>query len=147
MFLNELFYFNTLHPAAEKYSEQAVRLVAPPKTRLKITAIGNNIIIPKSLKDKSIITVDSVEWNKMLENTIIKQQLESEQKNLTTHIELVDIKLREEKLLTESLIKKTAQYEKDIIEKRGTIFKLYTALTTLVVLIVAGIWARMKGIL
>ncbi len=84
---------------ADSYSEQAMKLVAPPKQRLQITPVyktTKNIkepiaVLPTHYGDKTSVVKDSIEFQKLvLENEHLKKQFEMEKKSMDILVKSVD---------------------------------------------------------
>jgi len=149
---------------AEMYSVKATRIVVPPKNRIKIDPIiktkkgGNQtervLIIPNSNKNDRVIVVGSPEYNELLLDKRISEQLKLDVYNWTEYSKELDRKLTEQYQINNEMIVKIQDLEKQILTKDKKLLQKDLAILwrNIVILSLLGmmgvaVYLRIKGIL
>jgi hypothetical protein len=154
---------------ADVYSTETTRIVKPPKERIKIEGIYKKnidiitidnkpnsptpknkqrvLIIPEKYKNDSVVVINSEEYQNLLKDKEIYQQLEQDYNLLTSFKKEVDDELIKQKEYTEKMIKDLNIMQKKLVEKDLAILKRNIAIVILVLMIGGGIYLRIKGIL
>ena len=148
---------------AERYINQASRLVAPPKNRAKIEAIVKSkndketervLVLPNSNKNDKVIYVDSPEYLDLTKDARIAQQLKLELTNWQLYTKEVDQKLTEQYEIQNEMIVKIQDLEKQILEKDKKLLRKDIAILWRNIMIVSlfgvigvGVYLRIKGVL
>ncbi len=152
---------------ADMYVSQAARIIVPPKKRIPISAVykkdavgtstpassnskGQRIlVVPEKYKNDKVVVVNSQEYAELLKAVEINAQLEKDKLNLKEHIIVVDTQLANNEKITNELILSNQKLKEDVSEKEtkiakqdGTIFKLWTALVSLVLSIAAYFYIK-----
>lgn len=151
----------------DMYVSQAARIIVPPKHRITISAVykkgtvgtstlassnskGQRIlVVPEKYKNDKVVVVNSQEYAELLKAVEINAQLEKDKLNLKEHIVVVDTQLANNEKITNELILSNQKLKEDVSKKEttiakqgGTIFKLWTALVSLVLLIAAYFYIK-----
>lgn len=148
---------------AEKYINQASRLVAPPKNRVKVEAIVKSknkketervLILPNSNKKDKVIFVDSPEYLELAKDSRIAQQLKLELQNWQLYTKEVDRKLTEQYEIQNEMIVRIQDLEKQVLEKDKKLLRKDIAIiwrniviVSLIGVIGVGVYLRIKGVL
>ena len=148
---------------AEKYINQASRLVAPPKNRAKIEAIVKSkneketervLILPSSNKKDKVVFVDSPEYLELAKDSRIAQQLKVELQNWQLYTKEVDRKLTEQYEIQNEMIVRIQDLEKQVLEKDKKLLRKDIAIlwrniviVSLIGVIGVGVYLRIKGVL
>jgi hypothetical protein len=149
---------------AEKYSIQSTKLVVPPKNRIKINPLirsnkgGNQtervVVLPTSNKNDKVIVVGSPEYDELIQDKRIAEQLKQDVFNWESYSKEVDRKLIEQYAINNEMIVKIQELEKDILKKDKKLLEkdlaiLWRNITILSLLGVmgVGVYLRIKGIL
>jgi hypothetical protein len=131
---------------AEKYSNEATRLVKPPKKRVEVKPIiekkEKKTIVPFSYKNDEVIAFGSERYDLLLKNIEINKQLESDKIALQNTIKDVDKELSEQyRINNEMILKINSQKEeilkkeKIIVQKDLQIVRMWIFITSLIVAI------------
>lgn len=150
---------------AEKYSIQSTKLVVPPKNRIKIDPIvrikANNtnqtervIILPQTNKDDKVIVIGSPEYNELLQDKRVSEQLKLDVYNWSEYSKEVDRKLTEQYQINNDMIVRINDLEKQILTKDKKLIEKDLAILWRNILILSligtigvGVYLRMKGVL
>jgi hypothetical protein len=148
---------------ASKYSGEAARLVAPPKNRVKIDAIIKSkgdketervLILPNANKNDKPIYVDTPEFQELVKDSRVAQQLKTDLQNWQLYTKEVDRKLTEQYEIQNEMIVKIQDLEKQVLEKDKKLLKKDIAILWRNIVIVAlfgtigvGVYLRIKGVL
>ncbi len=139
---------------AQKYSDQEIRLINPPKTRIFIEPIKNKIILPADLKNNQTIFVDSAEYNELLSNKELAARLQQENASMENQVEAVNLQITknaevQSKLLNDynQEILRTAGLEKSIVAKNYSLFVHKIIIFFLLTGFGLCVFLRIKGIL
>ena len=148
---------------AEMYSDESVRLVPPPKDRIKIEAIvkGNSnngtervLVLSSKNKNDKIVISDSSEYQDLIKDKRISDQLKQDVQNWNLYSKEVDKQLTEQYKIQNEMIVKIQDLEKQTLEKDKLILRkdlaiLWRNITiiSLIGVIGVGVYLRIKGIL
>lgn len=144
---------------AEKYANQATRIVKPPKKKIPISAIyltkdnsgqepkDKITIVPEKYGNQQAFSVNSERYVELLKNKTIYEQLNSDKKIYETHVENVEKELSKQDKYANQMVMNLNRLQKEIIEKNLLILRLYIAIAILSVIMAGGVYLRMKGIL
>jgi hypothetical protein len=147
----------------EMYSDESARLVPPPKDRIKIESIIKNnsnngtervlILSSKNKNDKIVIT-DSSEYQELVKDKRVNDQLKLDVQNWTLYSKEVDMRLTEQYKIQNEMIVRIQDLEKQVLEKDKLILRkdlaiLWRNITVVSLLSVIGVctYLRIKGIL
>lgn len=148
---------------AEMYSDESVKLVPPPKDRIKIEAIvkGNDnngtervLVLSNKNKDDKIVIKNSSEYQELIKDKRINNQLRQDVQNWNLYSKEVDKQLTEQYKIQNEMIVKIQDLEKQTLEKDKLILRkdlaiLWRNITiiSLIGVIGVGVYLRIKGIL
>ena len=148
---------------AQMYSDESARLVPPPKDRIKIEAIvkGNNnngtervLVLSSKNKNDKIVISDSSEYQDLIKDKRISDQLKQDVQNWNLYSKEVDKQLTEQYKIQNEMIVKIQDLEKQTLEKDKLILRkdlaiLWRNITiiSLIGVIGVGVYLRIKGIL
>jgi hypothetical protein len=153
---------------ADKYSEQASRIVKPPKKRINIQGIykttehfnesvsnSNNkivsrdrvVIVPEKFKNQTVIVVSSQEYQQLLKDKDVFVQLQKDHSNLQEHVKNVDEELTKQENYNNKMIQDLNRMQKQLVEKDLAILKRNILIVVLILTIGGGVYLRMKGVL
>lgn len=154
---------------ADKYAQEAARIVKPPKTKINISPIyspgttkpsltnsevsketankNRIVIVPEKYKNQNVVVVSSGEYNQLLEDKNISAQLKSDYTAFKIHTENVDKELVKQEGYKNKMVMDLNRMQKEIAQKNLLILRLYIAIAGLSALLIGGVYLRMKGIL
>lgn len=148
---------------AQMYSDESARLVPPPKDRIKIEAIvkGNSnngtervLVLSSKNKNDKIVISDSSEYQDLIKDKRISDQLKQDVQNWNLYSKEVDKQLTEQYKIQNEMIVKIQDLEKQTLEKDKLILRkdlaiLWRNITiiSLIGVIGVGVYLRIKGIL
>jgi hypothetical protein len=157
--------------------DQAVRVVKPPKERQNIQAVvksvpgqskkvgdvmpkigaindptinpnlNNILVVPERFRGQDVVVVNSQEYNELLKDKRIFDQLKKDYNNLTILKKDVDDELSRQHLNINKMVIDLNKLQQEVIKKRLLILKLYILIAFLILVITGGVYLRMKGIL
>ena len=152
---------------ADKYIDQASRIVKPPKKRIDIkpifkgtisTLTSNSkesptynkakqrvVIIPERYKGDTVVVVSSDEYNQLLKEKEVYKQLEADFKNLQDTKIVVDEELMRQMEYRDKMIKDLNIMQKKIVEKDLAILQRNVVIVILAGVIGVMIYLRFKG--
>jgi hypothetical protein len=120
---------------------------------VKITASNNDeetvlrLVVPENLKHAKLLIENSDEWLELLKTKSFAEQLAKDNKNLKDLVDEVNAELLKQQEINSQLIKDLNKLQKEVIEKRLHILKLYIAIAILIAVIGGATYLRIKGIL
>jgi hypothetical protein len=120
---------------------------------VKITASNNDeetvlrLVVPENLKHAKLLIENSDEWLELLKTKSFAEQLAKDNKNLKDLVDEVNAELLKQQEINSQLVKDLNKLQKEVIEKRLHILKLYIAIAVLVAVIGGATYLRIKGIL
>lgn len=148
---------------AEKYSNESARLVTPPKQRIKIESIvktngGNQTervaLLPQSNKKDKVVLVDSVEYQDLIKDARISDQLKVDVENWNLYSKEVDKQLTEQYKIQNDMVVKIQDLEKQILQKDKKLLQkdlaiLWRNITIISLIGIMGVavYLRIKGVL
>jgi len=156
---------------AEEYANQSVRIVKPPKNRIPIQAVyssvkegvgslgssayneksdkNNNriVIVPAKYNKQTVVVVSSKEYEELLKEKKIFNQIQSDYDILQKEIKKVDSELTRQEDYNNKMIADLNKMQKQLVEKDLAILKRNIVIVILVASMIGGIYLRMKGIL
>jgi len=164
---------------ADYYSQETTRIVKPPKERIKIEPVFQNLpaenssieikpssslnlntsnvtitpsnrrilLVPERYKNDHVVVVQSVEYEELLKDKKIHQQLEQDYQKLSKFKEEVDKELTKQEQYNNKMILDLNKMQKQLVEKDLAILQRNVIIVGLLLTIGGGIYLRMKGIL
>ena len=143
--------------------DNAIRIVKPPKKKIEIKAIerfvSNElipsstpkaeriIIVPEKFKNQQVIVVNSTEYQQLLKDKKIFEQLQTDHKALVKLKTDIEQELARQVAYNNKMIEDLNKMQKELILKRLHILKLYIVIAIMGLAMGGGIYLRMKGIL
>jgi hypothetical protein len=167
---------NARFDLADQYSEQTTRIVKPPKARIKIDPVFENLqtpgisksqekiniinpkpptltdgrrimIVPERFKNDPVVAVNTEEYETLLKDQAIRKQLESDYKTLTVHKKEVDTELAKQQKYNSQMVIDLNKMQKQLVEKDLAILKRNIVIVVLFLLMGGATYLRIKGIL
>ena len=154
---------------ADAFSAEAARIVKPPKKKITVKSIHTSedvvvgttdtgepiikqsnvrrVVVPERYKNDVVVVVNSKEYNELLKNKEIYQQLEVENESLLRFKDEVDKELTRQEQYNNKLIQDLNILQKKVVEKDLAILQRNIVILFLVGVMGAGVYLRMKGIL
>ena len=146
--------------------DNAIRIVKPPKKKIEIKSIerfvtnelipsatpaGTKaeriIIVPEKFKNQQVIVVNSTEYQQLLKDKKIFEQLQTDHKALVKLKTDIEQELAKQVAYNNKMIDDLNKMQKELILKRLHILKLYIVIVVMGLAMGGGIYLRMKGIL
>ena len=143
--------------------DNAIRIVKPPKKKIEIRAIEKfvvndlipsstpkserMVIVPEKFKNQQVIVVNSIEYQQLLKDKKIFEQLQTDHKALTKLKLDIEEELAKQVAYNNKMIEDLNKLQKEVLAKRLHILKLYIVITIMGLAMGGGIYLRMKGIL
>lgn len=135
---------------ADEYTNQLSYLIIPPVNKIQISPIlkdgKRTVILPEKFKDKNVVVVGSKDWDELLKIKNIASQLAEDKNNLTEQLNGVQDELRKQYELKTQLIEDNANLKSEVESIKSTLFKRTTYLVSLILLIGAYFFIKIKGI-
>lgn len=153
---------------ADRYAEQATRIVKSPKKRIEVKAIYKKTIdvldssskhtkvpvnkqriaiIPEKYKNDTVVVVTSEEYQQLLKDKEIFAQIEKDNQSLLETKKLVDEELLRQMEYNDKMIRDLNLMQKQLIEKDLAILKRNIIIVVLCLFIGGATYLRIKGIL
>jgi hypothetical protein len=143
---------------ADQYSKETTRIIHPPKKRIEIEAIYNepkknssskqrSIIIPEQYKNDVVVLVKSKEYEELIKNKEILEQISNDYDNIISAKRGVDEELRKQAEHTNEMVVNLNKLQSDVLKKDLLLIKHRIAIAALGALIVAGAFLRIKNII
>lgn len=149
---------------ADSYSAEAIRMVKPPKNRIRIEAIYDKpqdsikdnkeikpkqrvVVIPERYKEDVVVVVSTEEYDELLKDKDTFEQIKKEHAVLIDAKTKVDEELNKQAEYKDQMIKDLNQLQKDVSEKKLALLKCRIIIFGLLAAIAMGIYLRIKGIL
>jgi hypothetical protein len=155
---------------ANVYSNETVRLVKPPKKRIEIESIykttqipvvtseakpdkpiPNNkqrvLMVPEQYKNDTVVVVNSQEYEQLLKDKQIFQQLKKDLDNAFLFKIEIDEELTKQQEYSNKLIRDLNTMQKQLVEKDLAILKRNIVIAILLLMGVGATYLRIKGIL
>lgn len=143
--------------------DNAIRIVKPPKKKIEIQAIEKFVtndlipsstpkperivIVPEKFKNQQVIVVNSAEYQQLLKDKKIFEQLQTDHKALTKLKLDIEEELARQIAYNNKMIDDLNKMQKELLIKRLHILKLYIIIAVMGLAMGGGIYLRMKGIL
>ena len=143
--------------------DNAIRIVKPPKKKIEIQAIEKFVtndlipsstpkperivIVPEKFKNQQVIVVNSAEYQQLLKDKKIFEQLQTDHKALTKLKLDIEEELARQVAYNNKMIDDLNKMQKELLIKRLHILKLYIIIAVMGLAMGGGIYLRMKGIL
>ena len=155
---------------ASNYTNEASRIVKPPKNKIDITPIYKTttipvvassakpkqptpinkkrvLVIPEAYKNDTAIVINSEEYQELLKDKQAFEQLKKDNEQLTKFKTEVDEELTKQQEYNNKMIQDLNRMQKQLVEKDLAILKRNIVIVLLILTGVAGVYLRMKGIL
>lgn len=161
---------------AEKYSELTTRIVKPPKKRVIIAPVLENlpssnstiiapssltihtpsplltekrrvIIVPERFKNDPVVAINSLEYEKLLQDQEIHKQLQKDYDNLTKTQKTVEEELIKQKQMYDQMVIDLNNMKAKLGEKDAAIWIRNFIILVMSLVMGAGVYLRIKGIL
>jgi hypothetical protein len=153
---------------AERYSVESTRLVKPPKKRIDIKPVYKKnidvlasqnkkspqfidkqrvVIIPEKYKSDTVVVVNSKEYENLLKEKEIYEQMKKDLDELSFARSQVDEELIRQMEYKDKMIKDLNIMQKKLVEKDLAILQRNIIIVGLIILIAAAIYLRIKGVL
>lgn len=153
---------------ADKYSTETTRLVKPPKKRISIppvykktiSTIGSQsksskvivnkqrvLIVPEKYKNDTVVVVSSEEYEQLLKDKEVYEQMQKDYQNISDTKNLVDEELIRQMEYNDKMIKDLNIMQKKLVEKDLAILQRNVVIVLLLASIVGATYLRIKGIL
>lgn len=135
---------------ADEYTNQLSYLILPPTNKIQISPIirdgKRTVILPEKFKDKSVIVIGTKEWDELLKIKSIASQLAVDKTNLIEQLNSVEEELRKQNELKIQLMQDNASLKSEVTDIKSKLFKRNTYIVSLLLLIGAYIFIKIKGI-
>ena len=147
---------------ADQYIVEATRIVRPPKERISIEAVYKTptivkptivvskqkvVIIPEKYKNDEIIVVNSKEYQTLLEDKSIYNQIKLDNEEITEAKKSVDRELIRQLEYKDKIIKDMNVMQRKLVEKDLIILHRNIMIVCLFAVFGAGVYFKVKGIL
>lgn len=157
---------------AVEYSTQTTRLVKPPKPKDRIVidsiyapstipVIASSaatskqqkpnrqrvIVVPEMYKNDTVVVVNSSEYQQLLKDKQVYEQLQTDYKTLNKAKTDVDEELAKQEKYNNQMIQDLNRMQKQLVEKDLAILKRNIVIVVLLLMGAGGVYLRMKGIL
>lgn len=162
---------------ADQYSEQAVRIVKPPKQPIKIEPIFETLhtdpeknfskpssltletppssliekrrvlIVPEKFKNDPVVAIGTLDYEKLLLDQKNLHQLQKDYENLSVVKKQVDQELIKQNQYHNQMVKDLNQMQKQLVEKDLAILKRNVIIGILGIVMALGVYLRIKGVL
>jgi hypothetical protein len=140
---------------AYDYSDLVVRIVKPPKHRIDIKGIIQSttdtnaptkeiVLLPASYTNKSIVTVGTKEYQVLLKDAKIANQLKIDNTNLTTAKKNTEEELARQIENNNKMVIALNKLQKEVIAKDLVILRLWVVIGILALLIGGYIYLRVS---
>ena len=153
---------------ADTYANESTRIVKPPKKRIDIKPVYKKnidtiasqskvkptiinkqrvLIIPEKYKNDTVVVVSSEEYQKLLKDKEIYEQIEKDIANITETKKAVDEELIRQMEYNDKMIKDLNIMQKKLVEKDLAILQRNIIIVVLLLSIGGATYLRIKGIL
>jgi hypothetical protein len=153
---------------ADRYVNEATRIVKPPKKRIDIQPVYKKnidtissqskakptiinkqrvVVIPEKYKNDTVVVVSSDEYQQLLKDKETYQQIEKDMQNLSETKQVVDEELIRQLEYNDKMIKDLNIMQKKLVEKDLAILQRNIIIIVLLTSIVGATYLRIKGIL
>jgi hypothetical protein len=150
--------------------DNVIRIVKPPKQRLQIKAIetptsltssseGSTqkntntaanqkiVIVPEKFKNQQIVVVNSEEFQQLIKDKKILEQLQGDHKILNKLKVDIEQELAKQIAYNNKMVEDLNKLQKELLSKKLLILKLYIIIAIMVLVMGGGVYLRLKGIL
>jgi hypothetical protein len=153
---------------ADKYANEATRIVRPPKNRINVQPVYKKnidvissqskvkptivnkqrvVVIPEKYRNDTVVVVSSEEYQQLLKDKETFEQIEKDMVNITETKLAVDQELIRQMEYNDKMIKDLNIMQKKLIEKDLAILQRNVVIVLLLAAIGAATYLRIKGIL
>lgn len=105
------------------------------------------LVVPEFLRHAKLLIENSEEWNELLKTKEFAERLEKDHKDLQQLTAEIDAELQKQLQMNEKMVRDLNAMQKKLVEKDLAIWQRNIVIFVLVLLIAAGIYLRIKGIL
>lgn len=141
---------------AESYINETIKLINPPKKRIQINAVYQKpiqindskqriVIVPEQYKTDKVVVVNSTDYDNLLKDKDIAQQLKKDNELLTKARNEFDAERTKQQEMQNKMIKDLNVMQKKLLEKDLAILWRNIVILTLLAIIGAYIYIGMKG--
>jgi len=154
---------------ASDYTNEASRIVKPPKNKISITSVYKTttipvitssakpkepvsvnkqrvLIVPENYKNDTVIVINSEEYQQLLKDKQAFEQLKKDNEQLNKFKIEVDEELTKQHEYANKMIQDLNRMQKQLIQKDLAILQRNIVIVSLILAIGGGIYLRMKGI-
>lgn len=137
---------------AQFYSNQTTKFIKPPKKPIKIESIylkdnTRVVMVPEEYKNNKVIVIKSAEYQELLKDSDIKQQLERDANQKDIQLKFDDIELQKQKEMSDKMVKDLNSMQTKLVAKDLVILRLWAALIGTWAVFAGAVYLRIKGIL
>jgi hypothetical protein len=142
------------------YSQETVRLIKPPKSRIDIKAVYQNnsstvggtnttriAMIPEQYKSDKVVTVNTGEYQNLIQDKAIATQLKKDNQNITLAKAATEKELAKQAEMTNKMVNDLNTLQKKILEKNLRILQLSIVIAVLLGIIGGYIYLRISKLL
>lgn len=105
------------------------------------------LVVPEFLRHAKLLIENSDEWNELLRTKEFAERLEKDHKDLQQLTAEIDAELQKQLQMNEKMVRDLNAMQKKLVEKDLAIWQRNIVIFVLVLLIAAGVYLRIKGIL
>lgn len=144
------------------YSQETTKLVKPPKSKIDIQPIYQNtphesqtsvqagtiasntrvVMVPEEYRNDKVIVVNSTEYQELLKNKKIADQLKRDNQNVLAAKEATEKELAKQAEMSSKMVKDLNELQKKVLRKDLVILRLWIAIVVLLVVIGGYIYLR-----
>ncbi|NDD52450.1 hypothetical protein EBZ39_00980 [bacterium] len=151
------------------YSQETIRLVKPPKNRIDIQPVYETqqaqksqspvpastitttntrvVMVPEQYKNDKVVVVNSTEYQELLKNKKIADQLKKDNQNVLEAKIATEKELEKQAEMTSKMVKDLNILQKKVVEKDLVILRLWVAIVGLLAAIGGYIYLRVSKLL
>jgi len=142
------------------YSDQTTRLVKIPKKRIEIQSVyeagqvvkGSKnadktrvVLVPDQYKDEKVVVVGSSDYQDLLKNKTIVEQLKKDNTNIVKDKAVVDAELKRQAEMKDKMVNDLNKLQKEHIKDQFTIFRDNVIIVALLIVIAGLLYLLFKG--
>jgi hypothetical protein len=142
------------------YSDQTTRLVKIPKKRIEIQSIYEAgdvvknsktadktrvVLVPDQYKDEKVVVVGSNDYQSLLKNKAVAEQLKKDNATVLKDKAVVDAELKRQAEMKDKMVNDLNKLQKEHIKDQFTIFRDNVIIVVLLILIAGLIYLLFKG--
>lgn len=105
------------------------------------------LVIPEKFKDAQILVEGSTEWTELLKTKEFAKQLQIDNTNLATLQKNVSVELIKQAKMTNQMVIDLNKMQKKLVEKDLAILQRNVVIAVLVLIMLAALYLRIKGVL